>query len=354
MRDPSELAVELKAEAGRLGFDPVGIAPAVSPPGYPAFLDWLRAGRGEGMPYLERHAEARSHPRFVMEEVRSVVMVALRYSGGADPAPTGETRGRVARYARGKDYHDVLWRRLEELGAWLTGRSPGAVVRAVADTAPLLERDFARLAGLGWFGKNAMLISRKVGSYFVLGALLADIELPPDPPHESSHCGTCTRCLDACPTGAFDAPGVLNAGRCLSYWTIEHRGPIPGEIALQLGDWAFGCDICQEVCPWNRRSDPVGDPELAARPEWVNPDLLDWLRADRADLRRALRGSAISRAKPAGLVRNAALVLGARRVAEAAPLLEALRSDPDEGVRAAADWALERLEGVAGEAASRV
>src|SRR3954469_23103586 len=245
-----DLTRRLKAEATRLGFDQVGIAPAVAPPGYPRFLDWLAAGHAAGMGYLERRAGARAHPDHVLEGARSVVVVSFVY-GRSEPAEPGPTQGRVARYARGADYHEVLWRRLEALLAWLRAERPDVAGRAVADTAPLLERDFARLAGLGWIGKNTMLIDRRLGSFTVLGALLVDVELRYDEPMERGPCGTCTRCLDACPTDAFAAPYQLDARRCLSYWTIEHRGPIPDEFAGQLGDWAFGCDVCQDVCPWN-------------------------------------------------------------------------------------------------------
>ena len=167
----------------------------------------------------------------------------------------------MARYARGGDYHEVLWEKLGALLAWLQAERPGLRGRAVADTAPLLERDFARLAGLGWIGKNTMLIDRRIGSFTVLGSLLVDLELEYDAPHATHHCGTCTRCLDACPTGAFDGPNRLDAGKCLSYWTIEHRGPIPAEVAADLDGWAFGCDVCQDVCPWNRKAPPPAGAE---------------------------------------------------------------------------------------------
>ncbi len=176
----------------------------------------------------------------------------------------------------------------------------------MADTAPLLERDFARLAGLGWIGKNTMLIDRRLGSFTVLGALLVDVELRPDEPHHASHCGTCTRCLDACPTDAFDGPYRLDARKCISYWTIEHRGPIPDEFADRLDGWVFGCDVCQDVCPWNRKAPPGREPALEPRPEWTHPDLIELLARDPAELSRALKGTALSRAKRAGLLRNAA------------------------------------------------
>jgi epoxyqueuosine reductase len=240
----------------------------------------------------------------------------------------------------------VLWDRLESLLAWLQAQAPGVRGRAVADTAPLLERDFARLAGLGWIGKNTMLIDRRLGSFTFLGALLVDCDLEPDQPHRADHCGTCTRCLDACPTEAFSGAYRLDARRCISYWTIEHRGPIPHPMAGALDGWVFGCDVCQDVCPWNRKAPAGRAPEFAARPEWSSPDLIEWLNRTPEAWRRALKNSALARAGRAGLVRNAALVLGSRRVAEAVPALAQRLHDLDENpaVRDAAAWALAQID----------
>src|SRR3954451_822305 len=232
----SELTQALKAEAVRLGFDRVGVAPAVAPPGYDHYLEWLRAGHAAGMDYLDRHKEVRSHPDRLLDGVRSVVMVSVAY-GQSTAEPAGASQGKVARYARGQDYHRVLWDKLGALLTWLEGRCPEIRGRAVVDTAPLLERDFARLAGLGWVGKNTMLIDRRLGSFTFLGALLVDLELTPDAPHTANHCGTCTRCLDACPTDAFSGPHELDARRCISYWTIEHKGPISSEFSDRLNGW---------------------------------------------------------------------------------------------------------------------
>ncbi|MDR3638756.1 MAG: tRNA epoxyqueuosine(34) reductase QueG [Isosphaeraceae bacterium] len=339
----AELTDRLKAEARRLGFDQVGVAPAVSPPSYPRFLSWLDAGNAAGMAYLAKRAEARAHPDSLLAGIQSVVMVSFVYGRPESAEAPGPTQAKVARYARGADYHDVLWRRLERLLEWLQVECPGSRGRAVADTAPLLERDFARLAGLGWVGKNTMLIDRRLGSYTLLGALLVDVSLQPDPPHLTSHCGTCTRCLDACPTDAFTGPYQLDSRRCLSYWTIEHKGPIDEEFADKLDGWVFGCDVCQDVCPWNRKAPPGREPALAPRAEWTNPDILAWLSRDAASLTRALKGTALARAKRAGLLRNAALILGTRRERDAVPALANCLDDADPGVRAAAAWALGRI-----------
>ena len=339
---PDDLATRLKAEALRLGFDFVGVAPAVAPPGYPRFLDWLEAGCAAGMDYLPDRAEARRHPDGVSPGVRSVVVAGFVY--GETSAEPSNTQGKVARYARGGDYHRLLWDRLGDLLGWLVAERPGTTGRAVSDTAPLLERDFARLAGLGWIGKNTMLIGRRLGSFTVFGALLVDVELTPDVPFEADHCGTCTRCLDACPTDAFDGPYRLDARRCISYWTIEHRGPMPDDVAGSLDGWAFGCDVCQDVCPWNRKAPHGRESALSAREEWTNPDLLAWLDRGADEWTDLLRGTALKRSKRAGLVRNAALILGSRRVREAIPPLTRLLDDPDPTVRWAADWALRRIE----------
>ncbi len=339
---PGDLTDRLKGQARALGFDLVGVAPAVVPPGYGRYLEWLEAGRAAGMAYLQKRAGAREHPGHVLEGARSVVVAGMVY-GRPEAGRSGPTEGKVARYARGADYHEVLWRRLEDLLDWLKGEVPGIVGRAVCDTAPLLERDFARLAGLGWIGKNTCLIDREVGSFTVLGAVLTDAELRYDEPIEHSYCGTCTRCLDACPTDAFDGPRRLDARKCISYWTIEHKGAIPDAFADKLDGWAFGCDVCQDVCPWNRKAPAGREPALDPRAEWVHPDLIAWLDRDPVEFARSLKGTALARTKRSGLVRNAALILGARRSAEAVPALASRLGDADPVVRGASAWALGRI-----------
>jgi epoxyqueuosine reductase len=339
-----DLTRALKAEAIRLGFDRVGVASAVEPPGYSRFLAWLDAGCAAGMDYMARHAGIREHPGRLLDGARSVVMLSLVY-GRPDPATSrpGPTEGKVARYARGADYHDLLWRRLDALLDWLRAQRPDTCGRALADTAPLLERDFARLAGLGWQGKNTMLIDRKLGSFTVLGALVVDIDLEPDEPHATSHCGTCTRCLDACPTGAFAGPYQLDASKCISYWTIEHKGPIDDTFADRLDGWVFGCDVCQDVCPWNRKAPPGRAEALDPRPGLTTPDLIEWLDRDPAEFSRMLKGTALKRAKRAGLLRNASLILGARGEARAVPALARRLDDDEPVVRQAAAWALRTI-----------
>jgi epoxyqueuosine reductase len=343
----SSLEARLKERARALGFELAGIAPATAADGFDRLREWLDRGYAGEMAYLHHHAAARRHPAAVLPEVRSVVMLGLNYAPPPDHSALSTQHsalfGKVARYARGADYHDVLWAKLDQLLAWVKEQAPGCTGRGVVDTAPLLERDFARRAGLGWFGKNTMLLNKRLGSYFFLAALLLDVGLTPDAPHTAEHCGTCTACLDACPTGAFPRPGQLDARRCISYLTIELRGPIPEELRAPTGDWLFGCDICQEVCPWNRKAPPGMEPALQARPELEKLDCVELLGLSDEEFRRRFRGTALMRAKRRGLLRNAAVVLGNTGGSEAVPALERALADPEPLVREAARWALERI-----------
>jgi epoxyqueuosine reductase len=341
------LEVRLKHQAQALGFDLAGIASAAPADGFDRLRAWLEQGYAGDMAYMERHAEARRHPASVLPEVRSVVLVAMNYNPGLREGVA--KGGRVARYAQGSDYHDVLRERLNRLLDWLRGERPGCRGRGVVDTAPLLERDFARRAGLGWFGKNTMLLHRRLGSYFFLGALLTDLELRPDEPHVNSHCGTCTACLDACPTAAFPAPGVLDARRCVSYLTIELKGAVTEELRPGLGDWVFGCDVCQEVCPWNRKAPAATEPALLPRPDLEGLDPVELLGLSEAEFRARFHGTALTRPKRRGLLRNAALVLGNRGDPAALPALRRALADSAPLVREAAAWAIARIEQRASE-----
>jgi len=331
----------IKVQARALGFELVGIASATPADGIDRMRAWLEQGYAGEMNYMRRHADARQHPESILPGVRSVVMVGMNYKPAEDP--NFRTR-HIARYACGADYHDVLWERLNRLLAWLQQDCPGCRCRGVVDTAPLLERDFARRAGLGWFGKNAMLINKRLGSYFFIGALLTDLELHPDAPHETSHCGSCTACLDACPTAAFVGPGVLDSRRCISYLTIELRGPIPQDLRSGMGDWLFGCDVCQEVCPWNRKAPNGLEPAFAARTEIEGVDPVELLSLSVEEFRRRFRATALMRAKRGGLLRNAAIVLGNRGDPVALPALRSALHDSDILIREAAQWAIEQIE----------
>jgi epoxyqueuosine reductase len=342
------LESDLKNQARALGFSLVGIARADDADDFAHYQEWLASGYAGTMRYMERHADARRSPTSILPEVRSVVMVAMEYGSGSgsrgpgfeaeqfsvEPESRNSVPAQIARYACGPDYHTIVRTKLKELLAWVHGRRPESRGRAVVDTAPLLERNFARRAGLGWIGKNTMLINKHRGSYFFLGALLLDFELTPDDPHTGFHCGTCTACLDACPTDAFPAPGVLDARRCISYLTIEHRGSMPTDLRSGVGDWLFGCDICQEVCPWNRRD--------KSQPETI--DAAEMLGLTDAAFRERFGGSALERTRRRGLVRNAAIVLGNTGDELALPALRRATTDENEIVREAANWAIEQIE----------
>jgi epoxyqueuosine reductase len=349
MTEPLE--VRLKSEARRLGFALAGIAPATEADGFARFEAWLDAGYAGEMAYLHRLRDERRHPRSVVEGVRSVLMLGMEYAGlvigelrlaNYTQTPITNRDSQIAKYAQGPDYHRYVWDRENELADWLMREAPGCVAFGVTDTAPLLERDFARRAGLGWVGKNTMLINRERGSFFFLGALLTDLELTPDPPHERSHCGTCTACLDACPTAAFPEPGVLDARRCVSYLTIELRSPIPEELREGVGDRLFGCDVCQDVCPWNRHA-PAGPAPFPTDPALATLDPVELLSLSDAEFRRRFKGTAFLRARRSGLLRNAAIVLGNVGDERSLPALERVANDADEVVRDASRWAIGRI-----------
>ena len=346
-----ELTLALKAEARRIGFELVGVAPAVSPPGLPKLHEWLRAGFAGEMQYLPRREAAYEHPRHVSPSVRSVVILAINYRT-EEPRPTEANEGRVARYAWGTaDYHDLLREKLRELSDFLHAQRPGCITRGVVDTAPLLERDFARLAGLGWFGKNTMLINKRAGSWLLLAGLLTDLELEADSPHETSHCGTCTRCLDVCPTDAFPEPYVLDARKCISYLTIELKTPIPLELRDGVGEWLFGCDLCQDICPWNRKAPRSDEPAFQPQPDLNPADCVGLLRMTREEFDARFAQTPLARPGFDGLRRNAAIVLGNRGDSSAIPvLIEALQNCAPL-VRGAAAWSLGKLGGEAARAA---
>jgi len=339
----------VKAQAYGLGFDLVGIA-ALGPADTAAAFDaWVERGYAGEMHYLPRGAEKRRDTRLPVPGAMSAVVVGMSYGGAEPPGP-------VARYARGDDYHDVMVAKLRDLHDWLAERL-GREVRgkAYVDTGPILERDLARRAGLGWFGKNTMLVNPRLGSFFFIGALLVDIELEADPPFEADRCGTCTRCLDACPTDAFVAPRELDATRCISYLTIELKGAIPEELRTPVGDRLYGCDVCQDVCPWNlrfARGLPDGSP-FAPREALHHKDArtlaLDILAMDDERFRAAFKGSPMKRAKLRGLKRNAAVVLGNVGTEDDAGVLARALDDPEPLVREHATWALGRIESRRGQ-----
>ena len=352
-----ELADELRARARELGFSLVGVAPARASAHMRLYRDWLAHERHGEMSYLAREdaVARRADLSLTMADAVSCVVVAHEYAQEDPPGvPEDRSRAVIARYARGDDYHDVVTAKLEALLDWLDGRVAGGVRgRPYVDTGPLLERELARRAGLGWFGKNTMLINPRRGSYFFIGVLLVDVELPADAPFEDDRCGTCRACLDACPTRALlgrDADGapVIDARRCISYLTIEQRGPIPEELRPAIGNRVFGCDICQEVCPWNDRfARPVEEPAYAARELTDGVRLVELakrlLGVDEAGFREMFRRSPVRRAKRAGVLRNLCVALGNWGAAEAVPVLAAALADAEPLVRSHAAWALGRV-----------
>jgi epoxyqueuosine reductase len=332
----------IKAKAFALGFDLVGITELGPAATAPAFDDWLARGYEGEMSYMSRTADKRRDSRLPLEGMRSAIVVAMSY-GGDQPS------GPVARYARGDDYHDVMWERLNGLLRWVGEQREAPVNgKAYVDTGPLLERDLARRAGLGWFGKNTTLINPRGGSFFFLGALLVDLELAPDAPFITDHCGTCRRCLDACPTNALVDAHVLDSTKCISYLTIELKGDIPEANRPLIGDLLYGCDICQEVCPWNQKFGlPLREEAFKPRAAIAGKDARSLARSLLAmsddEFRIAFKGSPMKRAKLRGLKRNAAIVVGNIGMPEDVNVLTCASDDPEPLVREHAAWARARL-----------
>jgi len=354
------LTEQLRERASELGFDLLGIAPAAPPTHGAAFTAWLAQGYHGQMTYLARQAAQRLDPQAVLPGAQTIIAVAASYyiGDGPDGGASDPSRGRIARYAWGQDYHQVLQPRLEALLAFLQAEAGRAVHgRAFVGDGPVLERDAAARAGLGFSGKNACLINQRRGSWLALGVLLVDIDICATHFGSASHisqpnCGSCTRCLEACPTAAFPQPYVLDARRCLSYLTIELRGSIPRELRPLIGNRIFGCDICQEVCPWNRRfARPTAEPAFQPRPEQVAPSLLSLLSLDESEFQARFAGTSILRTKRRGLLRNVAVALGNSGDPAAVPALTQALADPEPLVRAHAAWALGQLDTPAGREA---
>ena len=327
----------LREEAEARGFTRFGIARAGTPPGFDAFERWLDGGLHAGMRYLAETREVRRSPESLLPGARSVVCLAAPHGAAPWTAPDGS---RMARYARGDDYHGTLRRRaLAVAGAAAARLRGGWAYRVCVDSTPIAERAFAAAAGLGWIGKNGCLIDAEQGSYLLLAEIVTDLELPPDAP-AAERCGSCVRCLEACPTAAFPAPGVVDARRCIAYWTIEHRGPLPDAWKDRVGDHVFGCDVCQEVCPWNAPAARAA--EGAARP--AAPDRVQILAMGKGEWRRRFGATALNRAARRGLQRNAAASAGSCGDARARDGLVRGASVAEPGLSDAARWALARLD----------
>lgn len=331
----------IAATAAEHGFGLVRFAALDPAPGVEAYDRYLAEGRHGSMAWMVRSRDPRANPRLLLPEARSVVVLGVDYAWPRPPDPGGLT-GKVAAYAWGRDYHNLLGKRLKRLTARLVEQIPGFQAYAGIDSRPFIERAWAEASGLGYIGKNACLIIPSHGSYLFLAVMLTNQELQPDPPI-GDFCGRCRRCLDACPTGAFTAPGQLDARRCVSYLTIEHDGPIPEELRPGLGRWVFGCDDCQEVCPHNHNPPRSKEIELAPRPDHAWLDLPGVLLATDEALLKRFEGTPIRRSAPVRLKRNAAIVLANLGDPAARPALEQAARHPHEVVAEAAGWALGRL-----------
>ncbi|MCA1611472.1 MAG: tRNA epoxyqueuosine(34) reductase QueG [Thermoanaerobaculia bacterium] len=321
-----------REEAEREGFARSGIARAETPPGFDRYRRWIAEGHHAGMRYLEESASVRESPESLLPGARSVLCLAAAHA----PEPcVGRDGSRIARYAAGPDYHGTLRERATRVAERLAARVAVPVAwRVCVDSTPLAERSFAAAAGLGWVGKNGCLIDAELGSFFLLAEILTDLDLPPDDP-VAERCGSCVRCLEACPTGAFIEPGLLDANRCLAYWTIEHRGAIPDAVKDFLGERVFGCDDCQDACPWNAS---LGSGRTAAV-----PGREDWIAMGRGEFRRAFGATALNRAGWRGMQRNAALSAGCEGDAGLSGRLKSAAGCGDRGLSDASRWALSRL-----------
>jgi len=355
----SELAGIVKRAAKDAGFDLAGIAPATDASELRYFPEWIAAGHAGEMKYMEARDEHGELKRASLARVapwaRSVVVCAINYNTG-HPYSTqmqDQTRGWISRYAWSReDYHKAVLRRLKQVEAALRQAVPAEsqttlTTRSYVDTGPIVERVFAKYAGIGWIGKNTCIINQKKGSWLFLGVILTSLELAPDLsaliPPAPDRCGTCTRCIDACPTSAIFEPYRLDSNKCISYLTIEKRGSLPEELRAGIGRHIFGCDICQDVCPWNRKAPASSVAEFQPRPSLVNP-ALDWLaEMSTGEFREVFRGSPVRRAKRSGLRRNVAIAMGNSGNREFLPVLEKLAADEDESVAESARWAQARL-----------
>jgi epoxyqueuosine reductase len=341
---PETVREAIRDRALALGFDAVGFAPAsLGQEARDRLGAFLAEGMHGDMGWMAEKAERRGDPRALWPEARTVIALGLSYAPHEDPRRMlgHADRGVVSVYARGRDYHDVVKGRLKALAQWIH-RTHGNEVKVFVDTAPVMEKPLAERAGLGWQGKHTNLVSREHGSWLFLGEVYTTLELPPDPPGED-RCGSCRRCLDACPTSAFPAPHRLDARRCVSYLTIEHKGPIPEELRPLMGNRIYGCDDCLAACPWNKFARRTREAAFLPRAELTAPRLADLARLDDASFRQVFSGSPIKRIGRDRFVRNVLVALGNSGDRGQADAAEALLDDPSEVVRDAASWALARL-----------
>jgi epoxyqueuosine reductase len=339
----SELTRRIRERAHRLGFFKTGITSARPLPHPERFTSWLESGLHGEMNYMERQASRRLDPRTIFVSARSLIVPAMRYGADEDFADE-PLKGRISRYAWGSDYHEAVKGRLEQLLQSIRDLDPSAQGRCYVDTGPIMEKTWGAETSLGWMGKHTNLISRDLGSWFFIGVILLNLELECDEP-EQDYCGECRRCIEACPTGAITAPYVLDARRCISYLTIELRGSIPVGLRPVIGNRVFGCDDCQEVCPWNRLADSRLERNATPGKKHTMPDLLRLVHITAEEFRRQFSGSPILRATRDGFVRNVVLALGNSGSQHAVPALKAALQDPSSLVREHAMWALRKVTG---------
>lgn len=347
-----DLGQRLREKAEELGFCAIGFARAdCAPASGERLRQWLADGAHGDMIWMAETADRRASPSGLWPEVRSIVSLGMSYAPAADPLALADRPelGRISVYAQGADYHDVVKKALKALARWLVGEA-GCELKVFVDTAPVMEKPLAEAAGLGWQGKHTNLVSRSDGSWLFLGAIYTTLELAESPEPHRVHCGSCSACLDICPTDAFPAPYRLDARRCISYLTIEHKGPIPEEFREAIGNRIYGCDDCLAVCPWNRFADAArANKAFLPRAELAAPRLADLLALDDAAFRQVFAGSPIKRIGRGRMVRNAAIAAGNSGMRELAPVLDRLRGDEDPVVAEAAAWGLARLQSRSGE-----
>lgn len=345
-KQTESLEQRLKDEAKRLGFAACRIAPADATPETAERLRrWLDAGHHGDMGWMEDRADQRGTPKTLWPDVRSIIMLGMSYAPGRDPLALADVsdRARFSVYAQGRDYHDVVKKGLKALARWLVDEQPGAL-KVFVDTAPVMEKPLAQAAGLGWQGKHSNLVSRDHGSWLFLGAIYTELALTPDA-GDRDHCGSCTACQTACPTDAFPSPYVVDARRCISYLTIEHKGPIPHDLRAGIGNRVYGCDDCLAVCPWNKFADAAAaNRAFVGRAELAAPEIADLLALDDAAFREIFSGSPIKRIGRDRMVRNAAIAAGNSADPRLLPALRPLINDPDATVAEAASWAIDAIE----------
>ena len=336
----------IKEKALEIGFDLIGISPVDSFPENQFYKVWLAKGFAGEMKYMEKEPDKRENIRNILPEAKSVISCGLNYNTNY-PYSVNETKkqkGWISRYAWGGDYHDIMKKKLQILLEFIKANSPQEIeARVYVDTGPVLERVYGKYSGIGWFGKNTCLINQKVGSWIFVGEIITNIELDYDNP-APDRCGKCTRCIDACPTGALLEPYVLDSRLCISYLTIEFRGMIPVELGGKIGNNIFGCDICQDVCPWNRRAKVTDESSFQPREGLFNPDLAALSKLTEEDFRMVFKGNPIKRAKRKGLLRNIVVAMGNSGLEEFIPYLKESLKDKDPLVRAHSAWALWKLD----------